>query len=152
VTGEKFDDHPTVNEILNDPRKTCMVLYPGPDSVNIEERLPDQMTSAKECGRNVVIFVIDGTWPCAKRMLKKSPRLASLPRLSFSSTKLSQYRIRKQPRSYCLSTVEAVHRVLQILEPQLDASNLLIVFQELVKAQIEFAKLNQARTVDVLPG
>jgi len=145
ITGATFNDHPSVKQILADPEKVCFVLYPGPKSTNIEEQLPAQMTEAKQLGRQVVVFVIDGTWPCAKRMLRKSTILHSLPQISFHPTKTSEYQIRKQPESYCLSTVEAVHRVLGILEPSLDASNLLHVFRELVKTQLGYSGVGPFR-------
>jgi DTW domain-containing protein YfiP len=145
ITGATFNEHSSVKELLADPKKVCFVLYPGPKSINIEEQIPVQMIEAKQHGRQVVVFVIDGTWPCAKRMLRKSTILHSLPQISFHPTKTSEYQIRKQPESYCLSTVEAVHRVLGILEPSLDASNLLHVFRELVKTQLSFSGVGPFR-------
>jgi DTW domain-containing protein YfiP len=143
--GVRFDEHPGVNAILRDPKNLCVVLYPGKDSINIEEKDRQAGGLAVAEDRRLVVFVIDGTWPCAKKMLERSPRIAVLPRISFTSTKLSEYKIRKQPREYCLSTVEAVHRVLEILEPSLDASNLLLVFREMVNAQLGFSKRGHIR-------
>jgi DTW domain-containing protein len=145
ISGVSFKNHPAVKEILQDPKKVCFLLYPGPKSMNVEEQLPPEMIEAKRQGLQVVVFVIDGTWACAKRMLRLSTNLQALPRISFHPSKTSEYQIRKQPESYCLSTVEAVHRVLGILEPSLDASNLLHVFRELVKTQLSYSGVGPLR-------
>jgi DTW domain-containing protein YfiP len=151
ICGVNYSNHPSVQQILQDPKKVCFVLYPGPNSVNVEDQLPPEMIEAKQQGLQVVVFVIDGTWASAKRMLRLSKNIQALPRISFYPTKTSEYQIRKQPESYCLSTVEAVHRVLGILEPTLDASNLLHVFRELVKTQLTYSGVGPFRRLRRAP-
>jgi DTW domain-containing protein YfiP len=49
---------------------------------------------------------------------------------------------------HCLSTIESIHRVLEILEPKLDAENLLHVFRQMVKRQLDYAEREQIRITE----
>ena len=75
ISGVDFDENPVVRNLVSRPENHCVVLYPGAKSKNI---------SLPECGKpgtwipeekRLVIFVIDGSWPCAKRMISRSPEL-----------------------------------------------------------------------------
>lgn len=63
----------------------------------------------------MAIFIIDGTWSCAKTMLRDSPNLKKLDYISFTTDKISRFEIKKQPESYCLSTIESTLCVLENL-------------------------------------
>lgn len=65
-----------------------------------------------------LFILIDGTWSQAKKLKNQNPILAHLPRVGLKSETPSQYRIRKQPRAGCLSTVEAAALLLSRLEPR----------------------------------
>jgi DTW domain-containing protein YfiP len=39
-----------------------------------------------------------------------------IPRVSFAPGRPSRYLFRRQPRAECLSTIEAVHRVIDLLD------------------------------------
>ena len=67
-------------------------------------------------GRNLVVFLIDSTWACSRAVLRESPALARLPRLRFKPLQKSRWVIKRQPRDYCLSTIEAIHELLCALE------------------------------------
>jgi DTW domain-containing protein YfiP len=63
------------------------------------------------------LVVLDGTWHQAERMLRDSPPLAALPRLSVTSDRPSGYGdLRREPAPHCLPTVEAVALALGALE------------------------------------
>jgi DTW domain-containing protein YfiP len=95
-----------VLKLLKDPRYYPMVLYPGENSHNISE-------GSLDIGdKRPLIFVIDGTWPCAKTMMRESPILHHLPRISFNSDTLSRFAVKLQPDSRCLSTIESIHKLL----------------------------------------
>ncbi|MCC7441398.1 MAG: DTW domain-containing protein [Bdellovibrionales bacterium] len=129
-----FETHPGVEAILADPTHHAVTLYPGAEAWPLERGSP-----APE-GRALTVFVFDASWSIAKKMLHRSPRLASLPRVSFSPGPGSEYRIRRQPAPHCLSTIEAVHRVLALVEPALDAEVLMRLFRHRVEAQLRFER------------
>jgi DTW domain-containing protein YfiP len=89
------------------------------------------------------LVVIDATWHEATRWLRKNPWLAELPRYALAPApeERSTYRIRRQPKVDCLSTVECVARVLQAVEPgpACDAAvaRLIGAFDALVELQLD---------------
>jgi DTW domain-containing protein YfiP len=143
IAGSEFETDPAVNLLLGDAENYCVVLFPGPSSVNISDHRDEFVSSipAKVDGtpRRLVVFVIDGTWAHAKGMIRRSLRLAELPRISFTVSEPSNYRVRKQPHEYCLSTVEAVAKLVKILDPRMPAESLIETFGKMVEWQIECA-------------
>jgi DTW domain-containing protein YfiP len=63
-----------------------------------------------------VVFLIDATWGGARKLLRLSPSLQRLPRIMFTPSAPSRYVIKQQPQEGCLSTLEAVHELLTVLE------------------------------------
>ena len=117
--GVGFDEHDDVQAILRDPRCFPVLLYPGPDALNLSvpgagTQLP-AFTSQPD-GRQLVIFVLDATWALGRKMLRLSPSLQRLPRVMFTPTAPSRYVIKQQPHPACLSTLEATHELLVALE------------------------------------
>ena len=107
--GVDFRDHRRVNALLCDSSKRCYVLYPGEDSLLLNER-------KIECeGKELVIFIIDATWSTALKLLKVSTNLQALPKLSFTHTKSSQFQIKQQPEEAYLSTIESTLTILELL-------------------------------------
>jgi DTW domain-containing protein YfiP len=133
IEGIDFSANARVRAILDDPTLAPVVLYPGGwDLSEAHERLPSD--------RRPVIFVIDGTWPEAKKMMNRNPELAALPRVCFTPERPSEYRVRRQPRPECVSTVEAIHAVLKVLEPELNAEPLLELFRWRVAKQAVYTE------------
>jgi DTW domain-containing protein YfiP len=120
--------------------RRCFVVFPGSEAVNLNRDGKGLLEDTAKDGKRLCLFVIDGTWSQAKAILRRSPRLGALPRISFDPTDASRYRIRRQPREYCLSTVESVHRVIQILEPTEQANVLLRLFDRMIDDQITRAE------------
>lgn len=104
-----FARHKAVNDIVNDEKTNCYVLYPGEDSV-----LLNSNSLANDEKQNV-IFLIDSTWHNAKKLLRDSPNIQALPKISFEHTKSSEFKIKEQPMELCLSTIESTHCVLELL-------------------------------------
>lgn len=138
IAGAEFDQNQEVNQLLADPKNHCIVLYPGLNSINISQLSPAEIEESFPVGKTPVIFIIDGTWNCAKKMLIRSPKLNQLPQICFTPETGSNYRIRKQPDPQYLSTIEATHRLLTLLDPAVNPANLLEVFEKMVDRQIEF--------------
>ncbi|NDC37562.1 MAG: DTW domain-containing protein [Proteobacteria bacterium] len=84
--------------------QNCYLLYPSREARDCSEvPLSNQET----------IIVVDGTWREAAKIVFRNPFLQSLPRLSFKEELQSRYRIRKQPKQGCLSTIESVAHLLK---------------------------------------
>ena len=92
-------------------------------------------------GNNPHIFLLDGTWPCARKMLKLSKNLQKLKRVSFDNKITSKFIIKQQPESLCLSTIESVNTVLNLLKEgdleQCDTKDFLIPFEKMIEYQLE---------------
>jgi DTW domain-containing protein len=116
VPGIALDGHPRVRALLEDPGLYPALLYPGPGSLDLGA--PESPgTLAREAGdRRLAVFLVDATWACSKSVLRESPRISSLPRLSIRPRERSRWVIKRQPRDYCLSTIEAIHELLTALE------------------------------------
>ncbi len=116
-----------------------MLLYPGNDSKNVSagEFLPKDLGD-----KQLVVFLLDGTWACAKKMMKLSVNLHPLTRLMFTPTKPSEFHIKQQPDEICLSTIESIHQFLEALEgvgieEKKDWKSLLNPFMAMQRYQIE---------------
>ena len=62
-------------------------------------------------------LVIDGTWRKARKILHANPWLQQIPAYHFATPPPSRYRIRKVPGQSSLSTIEALHYLLQQADP-----------------------------------
>lgn len=107
-----FSEHAAINALIEDNNNLCYVLYPGKKSINLNTRKIENM------GKQIVIFIIDSTWACSLKMLRVSRNLQTLPRVSFTHSKTSQFLIKEQPEAYCLSTIESTLTVLELLHVQ----------------------------------
>jgi DTW domain-containing protein YfiP len=140
ILGSEFDQNEKVNQLIGDSSNHCVVLYPGQTSQNISLKTSEEIENIFPAHKKKIIFIIDGTWSCAQKMLHRSPNLKSLPQICFTPEKKSEYQIRQQPKSYCVSTLEAVHKILEILEPQVNSNNLLEVFRFMIRQQLAHSK------------
>ncbi len=113
IKGVSFEHNEEVNAIIKDPTNQVLLLYPSSDSLNISE---NQLGTEKS--KRLFIFIIDSTWACSNKMLRLSPNLLALPKISFTPNYLSRFDIKTQPKKYCLSTIESVYRLIQELKRQ----------------------------------
>lgn len=139
--GVEFDGDEAVQTLIADPRNFPVLLYPGENARNLSR---DKWEQADLGGRQLVVFLLDGTWSCARKMLKLSPSLQRLPRVMFDAVGPSRYLIKQQPQEGCLSTLEAAHELLVALErlgldryPQ--PEQLLGIFDRMQQFQIQCA-------------
>jgi DTW domain-containing protein YfiP len=139
--GVEFDRDPAVQMLISDPKNFPVLLYPGETARNLST---GALQAAELGDRQLVVFLLDGTWSCARKMLKLSPSLQRLPRIMFTATQRSRYVIKQQPQDGCLSTLEATHELLLALEhAALDhyalPAQLLGLFQRMQEFQIRCA-------------
>ena len=114
----------------------AMVLFPGPGSVDVRDLTAPPAT----------LVVVDGTWTNARKLLQRSPLLASLPRVGFTPDRPGNYRIRKEPSAECVSTIEAVAHVLEHLERAPGRfTPMLAVFERMVDIQLAYIASPSAR-------
>ncbi len=151
IRGDSFAESKLVNEVIDDPNGYCVVLYPGPTALDLSSHQVRSELGA--LNKKLTVFVIDGTWRTAKKTLRLSPNLSTLPRISFSQAHSSRFRVRRQPAPGCLSTIEAIHRTLELM--QNDSSdaleshkqdNLLQVFDYVVERQLHFIEEKRRAT------
>ncbi|MFL5786201.1 MAG: tRNA-uridine aminocarboxypropyltransferase [Bacteriovoracaceae bacterium] len=140
IVDVNFDENTEFRQALLDPEYESFVLYPGENSRNLSQMGPGELS-----GKPKQIFVIDGTWPCAKKMMKLTTHLHDIPRISFTTDRVSEFSVKHQPLPGCLSTSESLHQViLELNRLGLEATNgleenLMEVFRKTVSQQIELA-------------
>ena len=115
-------------DVLGDPARPPILLYPGPGARDIFAEPPPGP---------VTLVCVDGTWSQARGLVNRSPALQALPRYAFVAPEKSHYRIRKEPDDAYVSTIEALMHVLGVLEqdPQ-RVRALLAPFHAMVDAQL----------------
>jgi DTW domain-containing protein len=141
LVGVSFDDDSTLQEILRDENYETFLLYPGRDTIDLRSSQATQALGEKPSQ----FIIIDGTWPCAKKMMKLTHSLHQLRRVSFSSSRVSEFTVKHQPMPGCLSTVESIHQVIcDLNELGLEQTNgreenLMDVFRYTVNQQLQLA-------------
>ena len=83
IVGVDFTNNNRVNEILAKENSCSILLYPGKDNFNLSIRKSSELNSFM--GNNPHIFLLDGTWSCARKMLRLSKNLQQLKRMSFDN-------------------------------------------------------------------
>jgi len=143
LPGHDYTNNETLNSLIIDPTNHCMVLYPGENSANLSIFTDEEKKAIVPEGKQLVVIVIDGTWATSRQSMRMSTNLATLPQISFTVNSPSNFRIRKQPAFECCSTVEAIHRTIDLLgdsqgfNVELRAhDNLLQVFDFMVSNQL----------------
>ncbi len=114
LIGVDFTQDEALNSLLADNEYNHYLIYPGEKSINLSLDLNN--SPLKNTNKKNRFIVIDGTWPCAKKMMKLSKNLQILPRVSFEVSEESIFDIKEQPAKYCLSTIESVHKIYDLLE------------------------------------
>jgi DTW domain-containing protein YfiP len=141
LVGINFDEDKRLRSLLEDESYQTFLLYPGSDSISLQSEELRAMSEKK-----LQFIVIDGTWPCAKKMMSQSSILHKLPRVSFSRPYVSEFAVKHQPTPGCLSTVESLYYLISELKRQelerLGEQHeiLMTVFRYTVNQQIELAR------------
>jgi DTW domain-containing protein YfiP len=144
--GTGFDGDEAVQALIRDPANFPVLLYPGKDALNLSAANELQVSGLRfqVSQKSLVVFLLDATWSGARKMLRLSPSLQRLPRIMFTPSAPSRYLIKQQPVEGCLSTLEAVHELLAVLERTgldryPDPAQLLGIFQRMQDFQIRCA-------------
>ncbi len=139
--GIDFSNNKTINTIINNPNNNCFLLYPTHNSILLNH------VNIQNKDKKNVIFIIDSTWPCANKILALSKNIQTLPTISFEHQKSSQFKIKTQPKEYCLSTIESTFCVLELLNNHNienieieKLSSFLKPFEKMVEYQVKCSK------------
>ncbi len=109
------------------------LLYPGPGAKRLDEIADSEKPSA--------LVVLDGTWHHARTLYRDHCWLHQLPCYALVPRSPSRYRIRREPREGCVSTIESIAEALSLLEPETAGLDGLIEsFDGMIDAQIEQAR------------
>jgi DTW domain-containing protein YfiP len=142
VVGQDFSKNARVNELIHLETHRPMILYPGAESLNLSRISPYERSTFQQINRPLMIFVIDGTWSTARKMMRLSQNLTTLPKICFTPTQHSRFRVRKQPSSECYSTIEAIHHTIELLQPEFAENrkhdHLLSLFDSMVTRQLRY--------------
>ncbi|MBD1571791.1 DTW domain-containing protein [Vibrio sp. S17_S38] len=154
--GEDFSQHNDLNSLLDDADVESAVLYPGAESIEIDDWLQQYSLKPNNIGQYSVektqtvtqlkqthltkskkrLILLDGTWKKAYKIWQLSTNLHSFVRVQLPENLEGNYRIRKAPSIQHLSTVEAGYYGLQLIEPSVDFSPLIHAFEQMVDFHI----------------
>jgi DTW domain-containing protein YfiP len=110
------------------PARTAL-LYPSSKAKTLDDLGAQQMPEH--------LIVLDGTWSQAMAMYKSNLWLSELPHVIVKPQEESNYRIRRQPKSGCLSTIEALVQTLKVIEPQTEGMDgLSKIFSDMIDDQM----------------
>ncbi|ELR64080.1 hypothetical protein C942_03161 [Photobacterium marinum] len=102
---------------LKSERYSPWLLFPSDEQY---PAIPYQATDSKQD----LFILLDATWQEARKMVRKSPWLAQLPRLSLTPTKESGYQLRRNQQEGNLCTCEAGITLLELTGHQPQAAAL----------------------------
>lgn len=143
--GSELDLDPLFLKLISDPGIVPLLLFPGPLAFNLSRAPTEDWQELVPETKRPLFIVIDGTWTQARAMLRRSKVLSALPRVSFDSTQRSEYGFKIQPHPACLSSVEGVHRVIEILAsrgwsklpPERAHDRMIEIFRAMVRFQLQ---------------
>ena len=140
--GVDFTHDSEVRALIEDPEYTSFLLFPGPQAVNLSQEGYRSLTRHRG---KLQIFVVDGTWPLAGKILRLSENLRALPTVSFTPRQPSNFKFKKQPRAEYLSTLESIQLLLELGQEQgieivdRNIEQLPKIFERLVQIQLQGA-------------
>lgn len=154
IAGQDYSQNAKVNALLEEKEYHSVVLYPGATSQNLSTLSPLEKAKIFPREKKLRIFVVDGTWATARKMMRLSENLKNLPRVCFSPDKPSNFRVRKQPHPQCYSTIEAIHHTIELLGDSRGFpvktrlhDRLLSVFEYMVERQLQFIKVSKETSI-----
>lgn len=142
IMGHDFSNNTELNDILSEPSRHPVLLYPGVNSLNLTPVQSNARRSLFPLDKRLTVLVVDGTWATARKMVRLSSNINKLPRICFTPQTASNFRVRRQPRAECYSTIEAIHQTIDLFDNEgstREHDHLLEVFEKMVNRQLELA-------------
>lgn len=169
IVGVDFTQNKRLNSLLDNNHYFPLVLYPADDAYTAQsvelrqalrqvgggEREGAQPVGPAAASKTLLVIVVDATWFFAKKMLRLSPNVRSLPKLSFQRQYQSEFTFKRQPAAGCVSTIESCYHLIRelqaagLVDVAVDPSPLMSVFRRMVDFQLE---AEQARIAAGIPG
>ncbi|KMV28955.1 tRNA-uridine aminocarboxypropyltransferase [Photobacterium swingsii] len=119
VIWDRVNSPTALIEKLEDPAYQAWLLFPADDTHPATPFVAHSSSSTSIITTTPLFVLLDATWQEARKMVRKSPWLANLPRLSLTPTALSQYQLRRNQQAGNLCTCETGIALLSLLnEPQ----------------------------------
>ena len=113
--GTSFScENSLVSSLIN--QSNTFLLYPGKGAICLDNLC--HMKDRQESSSAITLVLLDGTWREAKSILRNSPLLQTLPKVTLKAGEPSEYVVRSQPALGGLSTLEAAARAIEVLEQQ----------------------------------
>jgi DTW domain-containing protein YfiP len=138
IEGVDFTENDEVNRLIGDPAHHPLLLFPSREAIDLTKLTVRELQGLAAGGRTPVIFVLDGTWKGARKMLRLSENLRRLPAIGFDPPAPSAYGFRREPNRRFLSTIEAIQYVSSWFADSRGgaAARLLEPFHAMVAAQV----------------
>ncbi|RTZ13816.1 DTW domain-containing protein [Vibrio aquaticus] len=121
---------PKLVALLENPRYQAYLLFPGDESIEVTRAC----AKAGETQTLPLFIVLDGTWQEAKKMLRKSPWLQSIPLAHVTPSKTSNYQLRRNQEEGHLCTLEVGCEVLSAVGEKAQSEQLLQFFDHYMLA------------------
>lgn len=108
IHGRKEERMSTV-DLIQEGRHS-LLLYPTPEATELNVEFAATLTGP------VNLIVPDSNWRQTQRFVRREPALAGIAHVKLPEGLPSEYRLRSQPNSNSLCTLEAVARAIGLLE------------------------------------
>ena len=112
---------------LVDSERENLVLFPHDDA---EVLSPDFL---KKITKPITLLVPDGSWRQAYKVAKREDAFSNLKRVVLPLGKISEYKLRREPKAHGLATFEAIARALGIVDCKETQDKLETVFRLMVE-------------------
>lgn len=138
IIGTDFESNKRFTQLINDKNNLCFILYPDRESQQIRD-----LHNRLDLSKKIVVFLIDATWSHAGKIYKRNPSIQKLNKISFSKKYLSDFKIKRQPKTFCLSTIESCYYLIEefkdigICQKNLKSFALIDIFNSMVNYQIQ---------------
>lgn len=142
IIGVDFTENKRLKTLLNDNQYYPVLLYPDENAWTAQKE--DFGTTLGD--KTLLVIVVDATWFFAKKMLRLSPNLHKIPKISFRAGYRSKFLFKQQPAEECLSTIESCYYLIKELQTVGIASReakpepLMDIFQRMIDYQLEAEK------------
>lgn len=139
IVGVDFQKNARLTALLSDKKYIPLLLYPSEDA----DSLGSSGLLQSLAGKIPLIIIIDGTWSCAKKIVRLNTALFStIKHLRFTGVYNSIFTIKHEPREDYISTIESCYYLIKeaqavgVVNTKVDPSPLMRVFKAMVRGQL----------------